>query len=392
MGFNKVYLACLWKKDVEVLIDVNEESYLDFIKRFGVPCESVNGGKQVKPYIDCDPVKPLDYTDEDWEADILKNKLIILNCFPEITLADIRCIKRKYQVKDDEKEGVKYSVHYIIDKIRISACNMLDMFASLNLEGLDKGVYSKNRFLTSIYTNKKIVNNERKNLPMFMPDGSDDIKHYLVSYVEEDFVDYDLKFPKKESVLKVQRDNSFLQQINKGYEDQDLVKALVGCLSGSRADDYGDWLNVGFCLYCISPECLDLWVEFSKKSDKYEEGVCEKHWGKMENKGYSIGTLKYWAKQDDAKKYKKVVRECLEKYVEIALGSDGSHYDIALLTSKLMADKAVYDSQVKTWFFINKKTNIWESDKEGTFLREVFSVDVDKVFLKASHNYAKKIF
>jgi P4 family phage/plasmid primase-like protien len=386
MGFNKVYLACLWKKDVEELTDVNEESYLDFIKRFGVPCESVNGGKQVKPYIDCDPEKPLDYTDADWEADILKNKLIILNCFPEITLADIRCIKRKYQVKD----GVKYSVHYIIDKIRISACNMLDMFASLNLEGLDKGVYSKNRFLTSIYTNKKIVNKKKKSLPMFKPDGSDHIKHYLVSYVEKEFVDYDLKFPKKESVLKVQRDNSFLQQINKGYEDQDLVKALVGCLSGSRADDYGDWLNVGFCLYCISPECLDLWVEFSKKSDKYEEGVCEKHWGKMSKKGMSVGTLKYWAKLDNNKQYKKVIEESLDKCIEIVLGSDGSHYDIAVITSKIMADKIVYDSKMKTWFFVDEKTNIWKSDKEGVKMVQILAIDVCKVFLKASNNYAKK--
>ena len=390
MGFNKIYLACLWKKDVEEFTDVNEENYIDFFQRFGVPCESVNGGRQVKPYIDCDPVKPLDYTDEDWKADILKNKLIILECFPEITLADIRCIKRQYKVDD----GIKCSVHYIVDKIRMSACNMLDMFASLNLEGFDKGVYDKNRFLTSIYTTKKIVkkgaNSKTKTLSIFMPDGSDDIKHYLVSYVEEGFVDYDEKFPKKESVLKVTQNNSFLEQINKGYEDEDLVKKLVECLSVKRADEYDDWLNVGFCLYCISPECLDLWVEFSKKSNKYEEGVCEKHWGKMSKKGMSVGTLKYWAKLDNNKQYKKVIEESLDKCIEIVLGSDGSHYDIAVITSKIMADKIVYDSKMKTWFFVDEKTNIWKSDKEGVKMVQILAIDVCKVFLKASNNYAKK--
>jgi P4 family phage/plasmid primase-like protien len=391
MSFGKVYLACLWKKIVEELSDFNEKSYKSFIKRFGVPVESVNGGRQVKPYVDCDPVMPFDYTDEDWEADILKTKLLILTCFAEITLADIRCIKRKYQVKDEKKDGVKCSVHYIVDKIRMSAGNMLDMFKKLGIQGFDKDVYNENRFLTSIFTNKKIVNGENKSLPMFMPDGDDDIKHYLVSYVEEDFVDYDLKFPKiikKEN--KVEQNNNILQQINKGYEDQDLVKKLVECLSVKRADDYGDWLNVGFCLYCISPECLDLWVEFSKKSDKYEEGVCEKHWGKMSKKGMSIGTLKYWAKQDDAKKYKKVIEESLDKYVEVVLGSDGSHYDIAVITSKIMADKMVYDGKMKSWFFVDEKTNIWKSDKEGVKMVQILSVNVCEVFLKASNNYGKK--
>lgn len=399
MGFNKVYLACLWKKDVKELTDVSKESYLDFIKRFGVPVESVNGGSQVKPYVDCDPVMPFDYTDEDWEADILKTKQLILTCFPEITLADIRCIKRKYQVKDEKKDGVKCSVHYIVDKIRMSSgVNMLDMFKKIGISGFDPSVYKGNQFLTSIYTNKKIVNGEgksqEKSLKEFVPDGSDDIKHYLVSYVEEDFVDYDLKFPniikKENKVVERKQNNNILQQINKGYEDQDLVKKLVECLSVKRADDYGDWLNVGFCLYCISPECLDLWVEFSKKSDKYEEGVCEKHWGKMSKKGMSIGTLKYWAKLDNEKQYKKVIEESLDKYVEVVLGSDGSHYDIAVITSKIMADKIVYDGKMKSWFFVDEKTNIWKSDKEGVKMVQILSVNVCEVFLKASNNYAKK--
>jgi P4 family phage/plasmid primase-like protien len=112
----------------------------------------------------------------------------------------------------------------------------------------------------------------------------------------------------------------------------------------------------------------------------------------MSNKGYSIGTLKYWAKLDNEKLYKKIMAECLDKYVEITIGSDGAHYDIAVITSKLMADKAVYDGQMKAWFFVDERTNLWETDKDGTFLRKIFAVDVIKVFLKASHNYSKLAF
>lgn len=390
MSFNKVYLACLFnQRKIIELTDVNKENYKNAISNLTIPAESVNGGRQVKPYLDCDPVMPLNYTDADWEADILKNKQLILTCFVEagITIADIHAIKRKYKSKD----GYKHSVHYAVDKVRMSASNMLGMFEKLGIEGFDKGVYSKNRFLTSIYTDKKIVDDETKSIPKFKPDGNADITKYLVSYIEEDFVDWDLKIaPKK--VKKEKQSNNFLQQISKGYEDADLIKALVDCLSVKRADDYGDWLNVGFCLYCISSECLPLWEEFSKKSDKYEEGVCDKAWCKMSNKNMSVGTLKYWAKLDNPKEYERVISESRDKYVELCLGSDGSHYDIAVITSKIMADKVVFDGKMKMWYFVDEKTNIWNCDKEGVKMVKILAVDVCRVFMEASDKYGNKSF
>ena len=390
MVFKTVYLASLYEqKKIIELTDVNEENYKNAINNLEVPAESVNGGRQVKPYLDCDPVMSLDYTDAEWEADILKNKQLILTCFVEagINIADINIIKRKYQSKD----GIKHSVHYAVDKVRMSACNMLDMFEKLDIEGFDKGVYSKNRFLTSIYTNKKVVNNKTKSLPVFMPDNDVDITKMLVSYIEEDFVDWDMKIAPKKEVEKVKKEVSgLLTDISKIYEDADLVKKLVNCLSISRADNYTDWLNVGFCLYCISPECLDLWKEFSKKSDKYREDVCDNMWDKMSNKNISVGTLKYWAKLDNPIAYKKIIDESLDKYVEKVLGSDGTHYDIAVITAKIMTDNAVYDGTMKMWYFVDEKTNIWNCDKEGVKMVKILAVDVCRVFMKASDKYATK--
>ena len=390
MVFKKVYLACLFnQKKLKILVDVCDVSYKNEIALMSVPAESVNGGRQVKPYLDCDPVMPLDYTDADWDADILKNKQLILTCFVDagINIADINIIKRKYQ----SKNGIKCSVHYVVDKVRMSACNMLGMFKKLDIEGFDKGVYSKNRFLTSIYTNKKVVDNKTKTLPMFMPDGDADISKYLVSYIEEDFVDWDLNFQEAPVKKEVKKEASgLLNEINKTYENADLIKELVGCLSQKRADNYGDWLNVGFCLYCISPECLPLWIEFSKKSDRYEEGVCDKAWSIMSKKGMSIGTLKYWAKLDNPLAYKKVIDESLDKCIDEVLGSDGAHYDVAYITAKIMADKVVYDSKMKMWFFVDEKTNIWESEKQGIKMVQILAVDVCRVFMEASHKYATK--
>lgn len=393
MGFNKVYLASLFnQKNIIDLSDVSVKEYKRIIKDLDVPAESVNGGRQCKPYIDADPVKSsLHYTETDWNADILLNKQTILAKFAgtDLTIADIYAIKRKYQVDG----GIKCSVHYIVDKIRMSACNMRTLFEDIDIEGFDKAVYSNNRFLTSIYTTKKIVNGLAKDFPPFMPDGDAHISKYLPSYVEEEFEDWDLKFAKTDEIKPIKKEVSgVLEQISANYENVDLIKGLMDCLSDKRADEYSDWLNVGFCLYNINPNTLDLWIAFSKKSDKYKEGECDKLWNTMSKKGVSIGSLKYWAKLDNPEQYKKVINESLETIINDVLGSDGAHFDIACFTAKLMADKVVYDGKMKRWYCVDEKTNIWECDKEGIIIIKVLAVDVCRVFMETSDKYAKKAF
>ena len=392
MGFNKVYLASLFnQKNIIDLSDVSVKEYKKIIKDLDIPAESVNGGRQCKPYIDADPVKSLDYTEADWNADILLNKQTILAKFAgtALTIADIYAIKRKYQVDG----GIKCSVHYIVDKIRMSACNMRTLFEDIDIEGFDKAVYSNNRFLTSVYTTKKIVNGLAKDFPPFMPDGDAHISKYLPSYVEEEFEDWDLKFAKTDEIKPIKKEVSgVLEQISANYENVDLIKGLMDCLSDKRADEYSDWLNVGFCLYNINPNTLDLWIAFSKKSNKYKEGECDKLWNTMSKKGVSIGSLKYWAKLDNPEQYKKVINESLETIINDVLGSDGAHFDIACFTAKLMADKVVYDGKMKMWFYVDEKTNIWECDKEGIIIIKVLAVDVCRVFMETSDKYAKKAF
>ena len=102
---------------------------MNLTKRRLKTVEPVGFDYQVKPYVDADPIKSLDYTDEEWDADILKNKHLILTCFPDIglTVEDIYYTKRKYQKKD----GVKCSVHYTVDKVRISYSNCMRTFAKI---------------------------------------------------------------------------------------------------------------------------------------------------------------------------------------------------------------------------------------------------------------------
>lgn len=380
MTYNKV-IVCNIKNKKNTSI-VNPADYKKTLKEYEYPCELVaDEGQQVKPYFDLDLV---DDDSFDWEADILDKQLTIQTLFEDtIDITDIYVSKRQY-----EKDGkIKYSSHYTVDKIRMSYYNIKLMLENSKCTDFDMSVYDKNRGLYSIYTNKKC--NLNMELPPFLPEGDADITKYLVSYIEEDFVDWDEKFPKrveKPETPKVQ--SSVINEIMKSKcEDYDLIEALVGCLKKDRAEDRAQWLDVGFCLYNISDDLLELWDSFSQLSDKYKSGECDKLWSKMEARSFSIGSLKYWAKQDSPKNYEDIIFNSLTKCVDECVGSDGAHYDMAVITSKIMKDRIVYDGKVKCWYIVNDKTNIWDIDVKGDRLAHIFAKDVCKVFCKSSVSY-----
>lgn len=380
MAYNKVIVCDIKNKKCTSI--VNPVDYMKTLEKYEYPCELVGAEEQqVKPYFDLDLV---DDDSFDWEADILDKQLTIQTLFEDtIDITDIYVSKRQY-----EKDGkIKYSSHYTVDKIRMSYYNIKLMLENNKCTDFDTSVYNKNRGVYSIYTSKKC--NIDKDLPQFLPEGDADISKYLISYIEEDFADWDEKFPKpikKENISK-SVNNVLSQILTSKCEDYDLVKSLVDCLNKDRAEEYSKWLDVGFCLYNISDDLLELWDNFSQLSDKYKSGECEKLWSKMETRSLSIGSLKYWAKHDSPKNYEDIIFNSLAKCVDECVGSDGSHYDMAVITSKIMKDRIVYDGKVKCWYIVNDKTNIWEIDVKGDRLAHIFAKDVCKVFCKSSVAY-----
>ena len=84
--------------------------------------------------------------------------------------------------------------------------------------------------------------------------------------------------------------------------DKNILRyILLKILNKSRAEQYEDWIRVGFCLYNISINNIDLWIEFSKRSNKYKKGECEKMWRKMRTPEtpLSYNTLYYYCKKDN---------------------------------------------------------------------------------------------
>ena len=83
-------------------------------------------------------------------------------------------------------------------------------------------------------------------------------------------------------------------------DDYDLIKRILPRLSASRADDYESWLSVGMALYHAGASCAD-WDNWSKQSNKYRAGDCEKKWRSFSSSSGStlgIGSLVDWSRSD----------------------------------------------------------------------------------------------
>ena len=85
---------------------------------------------------------------------------------------------------------------------------------------------------------------------------------------------------------------------NSKWTDKDRALSYLKALSPSRVDDYDAWVKVGMALHSVSDSLLSEWDRWSRQSQKYKDGACEKKWKSFKSSGVSIGSLAHMAKQD----------------------------------------------------------------------------------------------
>jgi P4 family phage/plasmid primase-like protien len=128
-----------------------------------------------------------------------------------------------------------------------------------------------------------------------------------------------------------------------------MAKKLVNILSKQRATEWQDWIHVGWALHNIDDSLLEDFIKFSKKAPKkYQEGCCEKVWGKARNEGLTISSLHWWARKDNLKEYVKILRGSINDLIKKA--ETGSHADIAMI---------VYEMYKHSYKCVSIKKNIW---------------------------------
>lgn len=321
------------------------------------------------------------------------------------------------------KDGIHIVIPDIISKssvqqlLRRSVLNdslLKDILDGMHLKNtpedvIDEAVITKNNW--QMYGSKKPDCEAYKVTSIYSVVG-DEIKKIENKFTDSMLVDIlSIRNKYKESVLKVDILNSVEDfEANQKMEEERKIKKtdprlniqnnmrntcenleqieqLVGILSKKRAEKYDDWIRVGWCLRNIDHRLIDAWVVFSKNSNKYTDGECEKYWNNMKEDGLGIGTLHMWARSDNQEEYKNICEK--DRHNLIYKSMNKSHYDIA---------KVVHHMFEHDYVCVTIKHNIWYEYKNHRWclcdsaysLREKLSTVIVKEYINTAIYYNNK--
>lgn len=201
------------------------------------------------------------------------------------------------------------------------------------------------------------------------------------------------QLPKKQQVKKERKIKQKRSPTIKNYleddEDLDFIKSIVNILDVKRANKYDEWMRVGWCLHNIDHRLLEDWIKFSKKSDKFVEGECEKEWNNMKNEGLGMGSLYLWAKEDDFDKYTELSRNNLRKCMIDSLSLAPN--DIARVVKHMYKNEFVCaSSKHNLWFQF--KNHRWREIDNAIELRKRLSHDLVDEYLKLNMYISKMAY
>ena len=171
-------------------------------------------------------------------------------------------------------------------------------------------------------------------------------------------------------------------------EDLAITKKLVKILSNKRADSFEPWIRVGWCLHNIDYTLLEAWIEFSMKSSKFQEGICEEKWETMDNRGLSIGSLHRWCKEDNLEEYKKIIKEDLDSLLRISLNK--TDFDIAKVIYRLYKyDFVCCSAKTNQWYMF--KNHRWHPSDSAVELKRKISEEVVYEYSKYASECSRKV-
>ena len=169
---------------------------------------------------------------------------------------------------------------------------------------------------------------------------------------------------------------------NKNETDNiDEARHLVNMLNKERAHKFEEWIKLGWCLRNIDWRLLDKWTEFSKHSNKFQDGECEKKWSRMRLGGLGIASLHMWAKHDNPQDYFQQIRNSLRDLIVIS--KSGTHYDIAKVIHKMYKHQFVCAS-IKNKYWYEFMGNVWQPNDCGCNLRKRISTEVWKEYVNTA--------
>lgn len=229
---------------------------------------------------------------------------------------------------------------------------------NITLIGCDISVYGKSQCFRILNSSK--IDYPLNKLQLITP--LDNLLLSLCCYIEKtenDIILKDIAIDKKTKKVKPIE----LQENPEDLSDDDkLIWNLLDCLNGDRT--YDEWNKLGIALYCIyqgDKKGLDMFKRFGKEKcpQKYIEEEHNKYWenyGNLSSLNYRIGTLYYWAKNENKQKFFELFRNDHLGYISscselIAKGFKRKFQHLFLKNNE-------------NWFFFNEKTGIWKTIKK----------------------------
>ncbi len=105
-----------------------------------------------------------------------------------------------------------------------------------------------------------------------------------------------------ELILKKDKLKQVIKKDNESIIDKNIIRELIMGLNKSRADNYEDWMKIGFYLSSVD-NGEEIFEQFSKQSDKFDIETHKNFWNGFDSgeKLITIGTILDWLKVDNIK-------------------------------------------------------------------------------------------
>lgn len=189
----------------------------------------------------------------------------------------------------------------------------------------------------------------------------------------------------------------------------------VMALPVKYANDYNTWIRVGWALHNFdhAKHMFLIWMLFSAKSDKFNIDEMDDHYDKWTNMssqwfggkmGYkpmdssgnlldtddenelnivTMGTIKYWLRQDCPEEYNRINNNAIEQMFNVN-GSNFNEVGIASILHRLYGDRYRCVSLQKGTVWYEYRGHRWHEIQGGYSLRQKISDDVAKRYFEKS--------
>jgi len=266
----------------------------------------------------------------------------------------------------------------------------------------DKAIIDKNNWLLygsgkndnkdSIYGLSKIYNYDLE----LLNDDLIDINHDTLprnlsirKFTSDDLTDYkanynnDIINQQYTALINKKRTNNNNKNFAHLMNEKDVNRARILCdmLSNDRLDNFDSWIELGFCLHNIDDSLLDVWIELSRKSPKFQEGDCEKRWSNFKKDGLGIGSLYRWARLDNPEQYANFLMSEFDDLIMKSL--NGTSHAVAKVFYEMNKYCFVCES-IKNKSFFEFKDHRWQRMDEATGIIKKLNEDMSDTYGKFS--------